>query len=150
MTASTGAMAIVAALSGADGEDQSSCRAGRDTRQTAARCRTSPSRTDDSRGAAQPEPQQLTRDRKRRGRAEHRHLSRTRRIPARIAQQRARGGMTGAGAEAAQCVRRTQCMEQLGRLAAIVLGRAGTGEAIEQRFVGITRRNSPRDLHRLR
>ena len=122
------------------GEDQSSCSAGRDARQTAARCGARPSPGGDSRGAAQPEPQQLARDRKRRGRAEHRHLSRAGHIPARIAQQRARGGMTGARAEAAQRFRRSQRMKQLGRLAAVVLDGTGTSETIQQRFVRITSR----------
>ena len=41
--------------------------------------------------------------------------------------------MTGAGAEAAQRIRRSQRMQQLGRLAAVVLGGTGTGETIQQR-----------------
>ena len=46
--------------------------------------------------------------------------------------------MTGASAEAGQRFRRSQRMQQLGRLAAVVLGGTGTGETIQQRFVGIT------------
>ena len=90
MTARTGAIAIGAALPGAAARISPPGGAGRDARQTAARCGARPSPGGDSRGAAQPEPQQLARDRKRRRRAEHRHLSRAGRIPARIAQQRAR------------------------------------------------------------
>ena len=60
--------------------------------------------------------------------------------------------MTGAGAEAAQRIRRSQRMQQLGRLAAVVLGGTGTGETIQQRFVRITRRllDSLRLRHRHR
>ena len=100
-----GAIATVATLPGAAGVGSTSGAARRDARQ-AAGCGARPSLGGDSRGAAQPEPEQFgamsgARARRAPCRAGH--------IPARVA-QRARGGMTGAGAETAQRLRRSPRM----------------------------------------